>query len=155
MSELMLMENPYRRRRRRARRNPAAALAMPKIAREWLGGMDLMEMGAALGGLAASTMLPGMLVKETGTMGQKILKAIASFGSAIGAGFVFRNVSPSAGKYAIAAGMAGALAQTLGLFTGLKIGQPMRFLPRGRMGDATLVSPAYSREQESVSVIEP
>ena len=102
------------------------------ITKEWFGGLDMMDMGAALGGLAASTMIPGMIIKEATTPGQKLWKAVAAFACAVGAGFVFRNVSPSAGKYAIAGGVAGALAQTLGAFTNIKVGAPMRYLPAGR-----------------------
>jgi len=109
--------------RRRSRKS--SALAMPAVARQWLGGMDLMDMGAALGGLAAATMIPGILVPTVTTMTHKIVKLLASFGSAIAAGFLFKQVSPSASKFAIAGGVAGALAQSLAIFTGIKIGQPL------------------------------
>ena len=100
-------------------RNPSTALA-----REWFQGVNAMDAGAALGGLAASTLLPSMLVKETTTITQKILKLTASLASAAAAGFVFRNVSASAGKMAIAGGLAGTLTQALGMFTNIQIGRP-------------------------------
>ena len=59
MHELMLLENP-RRRRRGYRRNPGA-LALPGTMREWTQGIDLMDAGAAVGGLAMATMIPGMI----------------------------------------------------------------------------------------------
>lgn len=124
-------------------------LGVATLQREWLGGMDMMDMGAALGGLASSTMLPGMLIKDTTTTGNKILKAVVAFACAAGAGFVFRNVSPSAGKYAIAGGVAGALAQTIGAFTNVKIGNPRM------LRTSTVVSPSFNREQESVQLITP
>lgn len=126
------------------RKNPIGA-----VTKEWFGGLDMMDMGAALGGLAASTMLPGMIIKTADTTGQKLLKTGVALACAIGAGFVFRNVSPSAGKYAIAGGVAGALAQALGAFTGIQIGRPRS------IRTSTIVSPAYSREQENVSLITP
>lgn len=113
-------------------KNPVSAIALPKFTKEWFGGMDVMDMGAALGGLAASTMLPGMLMKTPTTTGQKIWKAMVSFAAAIGAGFVLRNVSASAGKYAVAGGVAGALAQTIGLFSNIKIGDAMQISGPGR-----------------------
>ena len=146
MQELMLLENPYRRRNvmaRRKSRRGGGALAMPAVAREWFGGMDFMDMGSALGGLAAATMIPGMLVPTAATTMQKLMKVAASFGSAIAAGFVFRNVSANAGKYAIAGGIAGALAQTIGMFTTIKIGQPM--------GQAMLRSPAAPAQMRRIS----
>lgn len=129
-------------------RNP---LNVGTLQKEWLGGMDAMDMGAALGGLAASTMLPGMLIKDTSTTTKKLLKATVAFACAAGAGFVFRNLSANAGKMAIAGGVAGALAQTLGAFTSINIGTPGQRMLRG----STVVSPSYSREQESVQLITP
>ena len=132
------------------RGNPLGAKA---LSREWLGGMDVMDMGAALGGLASSTMLPGMFIKETATTGQKILKSVVAFACAAGAGFVFRNVSPSAGKMAIAGGVAGALAQTIGAFTTIQIGRPssMRYLPRGRGLGGAFAEPAVSEETRIIT----
>jgi len=102
-------------------KNPIGTRAITK---EWLGGMNMTDMGAALGGLASSTMLPGIIIRTADTMGQKLLKAVVAFACAAGAGFVFRNISPSAGKMAVAGGVAGALAQTISAFTGITIGQP-------------------------------
>ena len=129
-------------------------LGMRTISRQWFAGVDMMDAGAALGGLAASTMLPGMFVRDPVTLGQKWMKILAAFGAAVGAGFVFQNISATAGKYAVAGGLAGALQQTLAAFTNIKIGQPMRHLSRG-MGETTLVSPSFARGSEQVSVIEP
>ena len=99
------------------KKNPTTA-----IAKEWFQGVDAMDAGAALGGLAASTMLPGMFVKDTGTTMNKVLKLAASLGSAAAAGFVFRNVSATAGKMAIAGGLAGTLTQALAMFANINIG---------------------------------
>ena len=131
-------------------RNP---LGVKSIQREWLGGMDMMDMGAALGGLASSTMLPGMIVRTADTTGQKLLKALVAFAAAAGAGFVFRNVSPTAGKMAVAGGIAGALAQTIGAFTNIKIGQPSISHPitRRRIGETFNVPSAG----EEIQLIRP
>ena len=126
-------------------------LGVRAISRQWFGGLDMMDMGAALGGLTASTMLPGMLVRTTDTMGQKIWKAVLAFGCAAGAGFVFQNISPSASKYAVAGGIAGALAQTLGAFTGVKIGQPMRYLPTRRGLGGAVYEPAMPEETRIIT----
>ena len=125
------------------------------ISKQWFQGVALMEAGAALGGLAMSTMLPGMFVRDTATTGQKWLKIGASALTAIGAGWVFQNVSPTAGKYAVAGGLAGTLQQALAAFGIVTIGKkPMGGLHR-RLGEANLISPSTNRGDETVSVIIP
>ena len=85
-------------------------------------------------------------------MGQKLLKLAVSLGAAMAAGALGRSmISPSAGKSAIIGGVAGTAAQALGMFTNIKIGNPA---PR-RFGATTTVSPSFTREGETVSVIEP
>ena len=137
-------------------RNPrggkvANQLGVKTIQREWLAGMDVMDMGAALGGLASSTMIPGMIVRTADTSGMKLVKALVAFACAAGAGFVFRNISATSGKYAVAGGVAGALAQTLGMFTNVKIGGPMS----RRISETMTVTPPYSRSDEQVQLIRP
>ena len=127
MEELMLIENPWYKKpkkkggSRKMKRNPAA---VANISKEWFQGVDAMDAGAALGGLVASTTLPGMFVKDTSTMTKKVLKLAASLGSTAAAGFILRNISASAGKMAIAGGLAGTLSQALGMFTNVQIGRP-------------------------------
>jgi len=105
-------------------------LAVKGITKEWFGGLTFMDMGAALAGLAVTTALPSYLVKDTTTTTNKILKVAAAFGSAALSGFVFRNISPSAGKYAVAGGVASALSQTLSVAVGINLGRPgMTALP--------------------------
>ena len=122
------------------------------IGREWFQGVDVMDAGAALGGLMASTMLPGMFVKESSTTMGKLLKLGAALASAAGAGFVFRNISATAGKMAVAGGMAGALSQAIGMWTNIQIGRPSS---RGRLGEAINVTPPFSRSDEQVQLIRP
>lgn len=147
--------NP-RRRRRKSRRNPMAkALELPRTVREWTQGVDVMDAGAAVGGLAAATMIPGIIVKDPVTIWQKLWKLGVSLGAAFGAGAIGRAViSPSAGKAAVIGGVAGTAATAIGMFTGFTIGQPKKLGTR-RIGETTLVSPSPTREGETVNVILP
>ena len=142
--------------RRNRRRNPARALAMPATVREWTQGVDLMDAGAAVGGLAMSTMLPGVIVKVTDTTGQKVWKLVIALGAAFGAGAIGRAmISPSAGKAAVIGGIAGAAAQGLGMFTGINIGRKMITGSRTRLGETTIVSPSTSPGGEQTGIIIP
>ena len=163
LEELMLLENPYRRRIRR-RRNPAkaGAIALPGTVREWTQGVDLMDAGCAVGGLAASTMLPGLLIKPSAgatelTTMQKVLKLAASLGAALGAGALGKAmVSPKAGKAAVIGGVAGVAVTGLGLFTGIKIGSPKALsAPIRHFGATETISPRMTSEGEQTSVILP
>jgi len=136
---------------RRTKRNPATSLAMPKTFREWTQGVDVMDAGAAVGGLSASTMLPGMFIKDTVTTGQKLMKIGASLIAAMGAGALGKAmISSSAGKAAVIGGFAGTFAQALGMFTNIQIGRKSL-----QVGETSLVSPATTREAEKVSFIQP
>jgi hypothetical protein len=138
-------------RRSNNMRNPVSVGAIKK---EWLGGLSVMDMGAALGGLAASTMLPGLIITDTSTTLKKVLKIVVAVGMAAGAGFVARNISPTAGKYAIAGGIAGALAQGISAFTSIKIGSPAQ-IGGGRIRSAENVMSNMMRSDESVQLIRP
>ena len=124
-------------------RNPPGVKA---IQREWLGGMNIMDMGAAAGGLLASTMLPNYLVVNADSTGKKVFKVILSFASAAGAGFIFRNVSATAGKSAVAGGVAGAVVQAIAAFTSIEIGG----LTRGNPGSFRALPPASVRGRSSI-----
>ena len=157
IEELMLLENPYNpRRRRRARRNPLAnPFAATATLKEWTQGVDMMDAAGALGGLAAATMIPGMIIKDTSTTGKKVMKLVVALGCAIGAGAIGRSVSsPSVGKAAVIGGVAGTAAQALGLFTSIKVGDKLALSSR-RIGDTNVLSPRMTREGETVSIIQP
>ena len=179
---LMLLENPRfgkRRRRnpagfdefgnpifisgynpRRRRRNTMArtrALAMPSTWREWTQGVDLMDAASAAGGLTAAISLPGVFVKDTGTMVNKFWKLTVSLGCALGAGALGKAmISPSAGKAAAIGGIAGTTAQALAMFIPNfpSIGQ-RKMLGTRRIGETVPVSYSSTREGENVGIIIP
>ncbi len=77
------MYNPYR-RHRRARRNPA----ITGTVKEWSQGVDAMDAVGAGAGLVVATMLPGMIIKDTSTILNKVLKLGVSALAAFAAGAV-------------------------------------------------------------------
>jgi len=157
MEELVLIENPYYRKRKTRRSKMKNPVSVSTLKNEWFAGLDLMDMGAAAGGLLASTMLPGIFVKETNTTLQKLGKILLALLSAAGAGFIFKSFAknPSAGKAAVAGGVAGAVVQAIGLFTDINIGGVRRIGPGRRIDSAEVISPAMNREQETVQLITP
>ena len=135
------------------KRNPALS-GIKSIKQEWFAGMDMIDMGAAAAGLIASTMIPNYFIKTTDTTGKKVGKIIIAFLCAAGSGFICRNINASAGKSAVAGGVAGTVVQAIAAFTTIQIGgNTMRQLPGIR--SSTVVSPSMSREQETVQLITP
>lgn len=157
--DILLEENP---RRKRSRRNPPSI--MPKSLSGLFQGVGIEEGAAAIGGLAAATMLPGYIVKlEAGatelTTTQKLLKFGVALGAAGLAGMIGKSVSARMAQFAVAGGLAGAGAQAIGAFTDIKIGgqRGMRALPPGGGFRRTPPSgigryPAPSREPEFSNV---
>ena len=131
-SEILLEENP-RRRRRKTRRNPAAVMAMPKGLTEFWQGISPVDAGCALGGFAGAIMLPGVIIKDAATRGQKFGKFLLALGSAGIVGLAAKSVGGVSGaRAAVAGGMAGALSQGLAAFTDIEIGKSgSRMLARG------------------------
>ena len=119
---LMLLENPYR-RRRHARRNPISSAT--STFKGWTQGVDAMDIVAAGAGLVSASMIPGMLVKDTTTTSKKLMKLVAALGSAIVVGYALKSaIGPSAGKAAVIGGLAGTATQAIGMFTSFQIGRP-------------------------------
>ena len=149
--ELLLEENPRRRYHRR-RRNPSA-LALPTSLKGWTMGLGVMDVAAAVGGLAAATMIPNMLIRTpVTTTTSKVLKVALAFGSAIGVAMLIRSVVGSkAGQMAAVGGIAGATAQTLATFTTFKIaGNPSpRLISTGGIRIANDV-PSFGVEQPQI-----
>ncbi len=139
------MYNPYR-RHRRARRNPA----ITGTVKEWSQGIDAMDAVGAGAGLVLTTMVPGMIIKNTDSVLNKVLKLGISALTAFAAGAVGKAaVSPGVGKSAIIGGLAGTATQALAMFTSITVGRV------SHIGDATLISPPPNREGEVISVIQP
>lgn len=110
-------------------------MAMKATFKEWSQGTDIKDVVAAGAGLAASTMLPGFIVKDTTTTSGKIFKLIASAGAALIAGFAVKSIAgPSAGKAAVLGGLAGTATQAINLFRPGTIGAHSIGRPVGRIG---------------------
>ena len=140
-----------RRRGRRGSRNPIAALGL----KQWTQGVSAMDAVAAVGGLAAATMLPGMFIRTAPTTtGGKLGKVLVSLVCAFGAGYLARNLGPRAGQAAIIGGLAGTATQALSAFTTIKIGSGGPVIRRA-IGEPITVSPSFTREGETVGVLTP
>ena len=141
LDDLMLLENPYygNPRRRRRKRNPSLnPIKMPTAIKQWTQGIDLMEAGAAFGGLSAALLLPDRLVVTAATGMRKFLRVIVSLGGAIAAGYIGKNISPSVSKAAIMGGMAGAVSIAL-KESGVWTMTGRRSLTTGRMRETSSV----------------
>ena len=132
--------------------NPTRALGLPA---GWMQGVDMTDAAAAGVGLAAATILPELIVKDTSKTSGKILKIVAALGSAVLAGMLLKKWNPGAGKAAVLGGMAGTVIQAVGAFTPLKIGGGALALPMGRIGETSKVWQSPSREGETVNMIQP
>ncbi len=155
--DVLLFENPKRRRHSR-RRNPVASSVMPKSIGKYFQGIDLVDAAAATGGLAVTTLVPGMVIKDTSTAWMKIAKLLVAAAGAVAAGMLASNLKASAGKAALIGGLAGVGSQALSMFTNVKIGSPVKQLGGSgvrRISDNTNVPPVFSRDAEKVSVIMP
>ncbi len=155
MEELMLVENPFMghrapvRRKNRKGGNKMKKNPVGSITKEWFQGVDAMDAGAALGGLAMTVTIPGLVVKQSTTTTGKLMKLGVSLLSTVGAGFIFRNFSPSAGRMAIAGGLAGTLSQGIGMFTNIQIGGKIGNRggsPPRRLGESRFIR---SQEEDS------
>ena len=127
----MLLENPRYRTHRRSRRNPAMAGV-----RQWTQGIDAMDIGAAVVGIAAAALLPSYLIKTTPvTTTQKLIKLAVAAAATVGVGMLAkRMMSPAAGKAAIIGGLAGTATQAISMFTNVKLAsQASLALPMGRV----------------------
>ena len=140
------------------KRNPAGALAMPKSMNQFFQGVGAMDALMALGGFAGAIMLPGAVIKVADTTGKKVGKLLLALGSTGVVGLAAKSISGISGaRAAVAGGMAGSLAQSLAAFTDIQIGRQRLLGPgiKKRIGESRVVSPAFSREGETVSLITP
>lgn len=152
-SDILLYENPRRGKRRRSRRNPASALAMPRPLRRWMQGVGFVDVAGAVGGLFATTTIPSMIITTTVTPWQKFSKVAVSLIAAMSAGYIGGQISSSVGKAALLGGLAGFGTQILSAYTPFQLGKQSI---RRRIGETTRLSPlSEGRESEITSVIEP
>jgi len=150
MSELMLLENPSRRRHRRSSRNPIAK-SIP-----YTQGTDVMEMAGAVGGLAACGLVPAMIIKPNVgatalTDTQKWMKIGLAFVLAVGAGMVGKAINSGVGKAAIIGGIAGTGAIAYSELTSKSLiaaSSAVRALPAG-----VNINRSYQPEFEEVKAI--
>lgn len=140
-----------RRRGKRVSGNPIRALGLQR----WTQGVSAMEAAAAIGGLAAATIIPGMIIKTAPTTtGGKVVKVLVSLACAFGAGYVAKNLGARAGQAAVIGGLAGTGVQALGAFTAIKIGSGSPSIRRA-IGEPITVSQSFMREGETVGVLTP
>lgn len=162
MEKLLLLENPFHpgrnpRSGRKKRRNPrmARALALPKTVREWTQGIGIPEAAAAFGGLSATTILPGMLVRDTSTVTGKALKIGAGILSAGAAGALGKSMfDQKVGRAAVIGGMAGVFSQVIAMLGIVQLGGRRVGSVRA-IGEGVIASPAVNRQDETVSLINP
>jgi len=93
-------------------------------AKSWFLGVTPMDALAAMGGLALSAYVPGMLIKTTETGGQKFMKILISLGTAAGTGMLVSSVADrKTAQSAVLGGLAGVASQTIAVLTGITIGK--------------------------------
>ncbi len=125
------------------------SMSFPKIGNltQGVGTMDAIAAGA---GLAAATMIPGLIIKDTSSTSGKLLKLAVAFGSAAVAGIAFKSLAGSkAGQMAVVGGLAGMAVQAVGAYTPIKVGTP------SRIGDPLTIAPSMTRDKETVQLIRP
>ena len=167
MANVLLESNPWgnpwydqpRRHSRAARRgwrgrtrNPVTALGRSfglQNAAQGVGGEEVL---GAVGGFAASSLIPPMIVRDAGTQGGKLMRIAAGVVATVLVGMAARSVSPKAARAAIVGGFAGTAIQAIQAFTPLKV---MGSLGSGRMGAAEIVNFPRDEQSETVSVIQP
>jgi len=122
-------------------------------------GVSITDAVAAGAGLAASAVIPGMLVKSPSTTTQKFLKIGAGVLVAIGTGIVVKKVAgATAGKMAIVGGLAGTAVQAFGALSPLKlpgVGALGGSAVIRQIADANVVSTGTTRDGETVGVLQP
>lgn len=154
------------------RRNPNMANTVESVTNKITGGIDPLEILAGAAGLAASSMIPPLIIKTTPvTVTDKALRIGVSVMAVLATGYIVGSIGgmgakkrPGMRKAALIGGLSGVaitVANTLrpGTITG---GRPMALPPRPaqlapvrRVGDAQTISPSFTREGENVTLIRP
>jgi len=150
-------------RKKKKRRNPMARTATikaPRILQPYLQGVNINQVVAAGGGMWLASYVPGRFKPSPVTMSDKFIRFGYGLGSAIAAGLAAKAVGgTSAAQAAVLGGLGGTFLDTLRM-TNLITGRGVRRQvgtrpPIQRIGTSTVVSPAMTREGETVSLITP
>ena len=128
---------------------------MPKMLRPWTQGVTLDQMVAGGAGIWVTKFVANKFKPAPATNTDKLYRGVISFATALGAGVAGKAISQKAGQAAVIGGLAGTFLDALnmlGLLEGKGVG---RVASRPRINAGTVVSPATSREGETVSIIRP
>ena len=152
-------DNPYRSRRKR-RKNPMKsnpmALPMPKMVKPYVQGVTLDQIVAGGGAMWASTYVPNRFKPAPATTTDKLMRFGVSFGTALVAGMIGKAAfNQRAGQAAVIGGLAGTFLDVLNMTNLLSKRGVGRVATNPRLRAGTVVSPATSREGETVSIIRP
>lgn len=157
-------ENPYGRRNPRKRRNPSNPVSkLGSTVKGWSQGVSMEQVIGGGVGLIATTIIPPKIIRTAPvTVVQKLAKVALSAGIAMAAGMLARRVSPKAAQAVVIGGLAGVVYTSIITFTNFIPGanltgnvQRVRAISSGRVAGSAVVSPAMSRENETVSLITP
>ena len=123
-------------------------------AAQGVGGEEVL---GAVGGFAASSLIPPMIVKDAVTQGGKLMRLGAGVLVTVLVGMAAKSVSPKAARAAIVGGFAGTAIQAIQAFTPLKVmGQLSSGTGGGyRPGVAEIVRFPKDEQSETVNVIQP
>ena len=158
-NEVVLMENPRRKKRKSSRRNPMAKmnpLATQNL-KDFYQGVSPVDAVFAGAGLMGTTILPGMVVRNTASTTGKVLKMVVAFGTAGVIGLAAHALTNDKGnaQAAILGGVAGAIVQGVASYTSINVGGRRSIGSSRQVGSARVVSPGMRRESETVSLITP
>lgn len=158
-SEILLQENPYRRRRsrRRSRRNPVIGnpMSAAKVKR-FYQGVTVSDAFYGTAGLAGASLVPGMLIPTATTTTAKLARTVAAFLTAGVLGLAADSIgSGRNAQAAVIGGMAGAISHTFNLWGGIQFAGRRMVGGRRSVGTARVISPGFRRESETVSLITP
>lgn len=164
MPEYLIEENPYdfgwynpRRRRRKSRRNPIMAanpIKMPKAIAAYTQNVTMNQIVAAGGGMWLGAYVPGRFMPAPVTMTDKLIRFGYGMGTAVVAGIAGKAVGGTTVAQAAVLGTLGGVFLDSLKMANLITKRGVSRNPR-QLGTSTVVSPAMTREQETVSLITP
>lgn len=142
------------------RRNPKMANGVKGITNKLTGGLAIEDIIAGGTGLAAATMLPNALLKNAPvTTMDKVTRIGVSVLGALAMGYIWRFRGSSQAKAATIGGFSGIAVSVVNTLRPGLVGRPQTRLaqvaPVRRLGDASTISPSFTREGENVTLIRP